>query len=85
MREPDFKAEVSLAIIKNSFCIQSRTKSFLSRGLFIYYVRTYGWVDGSENGNFPLLYVLKMSLRRGVSGSKKAPKHLYVIDKCSLV
>ena len=23
---------------------------------------------GSENGNFPLLYVLKMSLRRGVDG-----------------
>ena len=27
---------------------------------------------GSENDNFPLLYVLKMSLRRGVGGSKKA-------------
>ena len=29
-------------------------------------------VVGPENGNFPLLYVLKMSLRRGVGGSKKA-------------
>ena len=27
---------------------------------------------GSENGDFPILYVLKMSLRRGVGGSKKA-------------
>ena len=26
---------------------------------------------GSENGNFPFLYVMKMSLRRGVGGSKK--------------
>ena len=28
----------------------------------LYYVRTLGWEGGSENGNFPLLYVLKMSL-----------------------
>ena len=27
---------------------------------------------GSESGNFSLLYVLKMSLRRGRDGSKKA-------------
>ena len=26
----------------------------------------------AKNGNFPLLYVLKMSLCRGVGGSKKA-------------
>ena len=30
-----------------------------------------GWVDGPENGNFPLLYVVKMSLRRWVGGSEK--------------
>ena len=30
----------------------------------LYYVRTYGWLGGPENGNFPLLYVVKMSLRR---------------------
>ena len=28
-------------------------------------------VGGRENGNFPLLYVVKMSLRRWVGGSKK--------------
>ena len=26
---------------------------------------------GPENGNFPLLYVMKMSLHRGVGGSEK--------------
>jgi hypothetical protein len=30
-----------------------------------------GWVGGPENGNFPLLYVVIMSLRRCVGGSKK--------------
>ena len=28
-------------------------------------------MGGPENGNFPLLYVMKMSLRRWVGGSKK--------------
>ena len=28
-------------------------------------------VGGPENGNFPLLYVVEMSLRRWVGGSKK--------------
>ena len=28
-------------------------------------------MGGPENGNFPLLYVVKMSLRRWVGGSKK--------------
>ena len=28
-------------------------------------------VGGLENGNFPLLYVVKMSLRRWVGGSEK--------------
>ena len=30
-----------------------------------------GWEGGPENGDFPLLYVMKMSLRRWVGGSKK--------------
>ena len=34
------------------------------KGPFLYYVRTQGWLGGPENGNFPLLYVVKMSLRR---------------------
>ena len=29
-------------------------------------------VGGSENGNFHLLYAMKMSLHRGVGGSKQA-------------
>ena len=33
-------------------------------------------VGGPENGNFPLLYVVKMSLRRWVGGSKKAKNPL---------
>ena len=41
------------------------------QGPFSYYVRTQGWVGGPENGNFPLLYVVKMSLRRWVGGPKK--------------
>ena len=32
--------------------------------------------DGPENGNFPLLHVMKMSLRRGVGGSKKPQNNL---------
>jgi hypothetical protein len=31
-------------------------------------------VGGPDNGNFPLFYVVKMSLRRWVGGSKK-PKN----------
>ena len=33
-------------------------------------------VGGPENGNFPLLYVVKMSLLRWVGGSKKAQNTL---------
>ena len=33
-------------------------------------------MGGPENGNFPLLYVVKMSLRRWVGGSKKAQNTL---------
>ena len=49
-------------------------KCNIAKGPFLYSVRTWGWVDGSENGNFPLLYLVKMSLRRWVGGSKK-PKN----------
>ena len=48
----------------------------LHKGPFLYYVRTQGWVCGPENGNFPLLYVVKMSLRRWVvQKSLKTPLH----------
>ena len=43
-----------------SSCLDSN----LAEGLLIHY--RYGWVGGSENGNFLLLYVLKVSLCRGV-------------------
>ena len=46
------------------------------KGPFLYYVRTLGWVGGPENGNFPLLYVVKMPLRRWVGGSKKSQNNL---------
>ena len=32
--------------------------------------------EGSENGNFLLFYVLKISLHRGVGGSKKSENFL---------
>ena len=34
---------------------------YAGKGPSLYYVGTYGWVGGPENGNFPLLYVVKMS------------------------
>ena len=46
------------------------------KGPSLYYVRTLGWMGGPENGNFPLLYVVKMSLHRWVGGSKKAQNTL---------
>ena len=36
-------------------------------------------MGGPENGNFPLLYVVKMSLRRWVGGSKKPQNTLRII------
>ena len=36
----------------------------------MYYVGQ-GWAGGSGNENFPLLYVMKMTLHRGLGGSKK--------------
>ena len=43
----------------------------LSRLGTIFILRKGIGVGGPENGNFPLLYVMKMSLHRGVGGSKK--------------
>ena len=37
----------------------------------IFILRKDKGVGGPENGNFSLLYVVKMSLRRWVDGSKK--------------
>ena len=52
------------------------------RGLYI--LRKDLWVSGgSENGNFPLLYVIKISLHRGVGGSKKPQtplRNIYYIN-----
>ena len=36
-----------------------------------------GLGGGPEDGNFPLLYVMKMSLRRGVGGSKRPQTPLH--------
>ena len=55
------------SILKN----QNFKNQGLCKGPFLYYVRAKGWVGGPENGSFPLLYVVKMSLRRWVGGSKK--------------
>ena len=36
----------------------------------MYSLRTQGWIGVSENGNFPLIYVTKMSILRGLGASK---------------
>jgi hypothetical protein len=36
-------------------------------------------VGGTEYGNFSLLYVLKMSLRNGMGGSKKAKTPFIIV------
>ena len=41
-----------------------------SKGPFLYYARTEGWVGGPENDYFPLHYVVKMSLHTWVGGSR---------------
>ena len=47
-------------------------KRVLYQGPFLYYVRTWGWEGGLEMAIFPyFLYIVKMSLRRWVGGSKK--------------
>ena len=52
--------------VKNSlYCLQ------INLGTIFILRKDYGWVGGPENGNFPLLYVVKMSLRRWVGGSKR--------------
>ena len=33
-------------------------------------------MGGPENGNFPLIYALKMSLHKGVGGSKKPIRNI---------
>ena len=38
-------------------------------------------MGGPENGNFPLLYVVEMSLRRWVGGLKKPQNTLYVMKQ----
>ena len=44
-----------------------------------------GWLGGPENVNFLLLYVVKMSLRRWVGGSKKnTSNHPYLIKRWPL-
>ena len=59
----------------------SQSKQMVSKGPFLYYVLGHrgGYLGGPENGNFPLLYVVKMSLRRWVGGSKKPQNTQYVI------
>ena len=37
----------------------------------IFILRKDIWMGGPQKGNFPLLYVVKISLRRWVGGSKK--------------
>ena len=54
------------------FDIAGRTCKF--EYLYIYYIRSKGW--GFKNGNFPLLYVMKVSLHRWVGGSKKPQNNL---------
>ena len=44
--------------------------------IWLYYVKTLEWVGGSENGKFSMHYVLKMSIRRFVCGSKK-PQNIH--------
>ena len=46
----------------------------------IFILRKDMWVGGPENGNFPLLYVMKMSLRRWLGGSKK-PQNTLMLHK----
>ena len=59
--------------------MQFSNRQICGRGPSLYYVRTQGWVGGTENGNFLLLYVLKMSLLRRGWVLQEKPKHPYVI------
>ena len=54
--------------------LTSPLKVWVKGHLTMYYVRTQGWVDDSENDNFPLRYGLKMSFLIGtVQKSPKTP------------
>ena len=57
----------------------------LHQGPSLYYVRTWGQVGGPENGNFPLLYVMKMFLRRqNVDGwFKKALRNIKMVPNAA--
>ena len=51
----------------------------VTKGAYIYYVRKaigVGWCSGSVDGNFPLIYLIKMPLRREVGGSKEPQNNL---------
>ena len=45
----------------------------------IFIIRKEIGVGGPENGDFPLLYVVKMALHRWVGGSEKPQNNPYVI------
>ena len=69
--------ELAVPIFSNGFGPKSLGKSILAsqdyeNNIWEHILRKVG--GGSENGNFPLLYVIEMSLR-----SKKSPKHPFVI------
>ena len=53
--------------ISKSFLIDENhlLKLIHAKGPFLCYMRTKWWVGGPENGSFPLLYVVKMSLHTG--------------------
>ena len=61
--------------MKNMPILSQKTEKF---EIFVILLLRNGWLGGPENGNFPLLYVVKMSLRRWVGGFKKASKHPYL-------
>ena len=42
------------------YVIHVECNKYLHKGPFNYYLMTKGWLGGSENVNFPLLYTLKM-------------------------
>ena len=60
---------LDFSVLRKSTEICNQVPKYVTRA-FIYYVRTWGWVGGSENGNFPLHYVNKKSLLKGQLISK---------------
>ena len=64
--------------------MQFSNRQVCGRGPSLYYVRTQRW-GSTENGNFPLLYVLKMSLRMEVGASREAKtslRNIKMVPKC---